>query len=109
MVVGGHRTYSSSLFGKMPADRVSPTLDVMISSLLRYLEGSTLYQHEDFRDYPRIRRLKTLNRHAILHGFQVDYATRLNSLRCFLALDSLSMLKGNVPGVVEDLNLCADH
>lgn len=31
----------------------------------------------------------TLNRHAVLHGRSVDYATEANSLRCFLAFDSL--------------------
>lgn len=29
----------------------------------------------------------TLNRHAILHGWAVDYASEANSLRCFLLLD----------------------
>lgn len=92
----GQKTYPSSLFGKLRADKVTSTVDVIISSLLYYLEG-TLYEYKDFKKYPRIRRLKTLNRHAIMHGYQLNYATRLNSLRCFLALDSLSMLKGNIP------------
>ena len=30
-----------------------------------------------------------LNRHAILHGVQIDYATEINSLRVFFLLDSL--------------------
>lgn len=95
----GQKTYPSSLFGKLRADKVTPTMDVVISSLLYYLEG-TLYEYKDFKKYPRIRRLKTLNRHAIMHGYQLNYASRLNSLRCFLALDSLSMLKGNIPKLV---------
>jgi hypothetical protein len=95
----GQKTYPSSLFGKLRADKVTPTMDVIISSLLYYLEG-TLYEYKDFKKYPRIRRLKTLNRHAIMHGYQLNYASRLNSLRCFLALDSLSMLKGNIPKLV---------
>lgn len=93
------KTYPSSLFGNLAADKVTPTMDIMISSLLDYLEG-TLYAYKSFKDYPKIRRLPKLNRHAILHGYQVNYATRLNSLRCFLALDSLSMLKGNIPKLV---------
>jgi hypothetical protein len=95
----GQKTYPSSLFSKLRADKVTPTMDVIISSLLYYLEG-TLYEYKDFKDFPKIRRLKTLNRHAVMHGYQVNYATRLNSLRCFLALDSLSMLKGNIPKLV---------
>jgi hypothetical protein len=95
----GQKTYPSSLFGKLRADKVTPTMDVIISSLLYYLEG-TLYEYKDFKDFPKIRRLKTLNRHAVMHGYQINYATRLNSLRCFLALDSLSMLKGNIPKLV---------
>ena len=99
IVSKGQKTYPSSLFGKLRADTVTPTMDVVISSLLYYLEG-TLYEYKDFRDYPKVRRLSTLNRHAIMHGYQVNYASRLNSLRCFLALDSLSMLKGNIPKLV---------
>lgn len=100
MITKGFKTYPSSLFGKLRADKVTPTMDVIISSLLYYLED-TLYEYKDFKDYPKTRRLQTLNRHAILHGFQINYATRLNSLRCFLALDSLSMVKGNIPRLVE--------
>jgi len=95
----GQKTYPSSVLGKMRADKVTPTMDVIISSLLYYLEG-TLYEYKDFKDFPKIRRLRTLNRHAVMHGYQINYATRLNSLRCFLALDSLSMLKGNIPELV---------
>ncbi len=95
----GQKTYASSLFDKLPADKVTPTMDVIISSLLYYLEG-TLYEYKDFKDFPKIRRLKKLNRHAVMHGYQINYATRLNSLRCFLALDSLSMMKGNIPKLV---------
>jgi hypothetical protein len=96
----GYKTYPSSVFGKLRSSKVTPTMDIMINSLLNYLEG-TLYEYKDFKDYPKVRRLRTLNRHAILHGYQINYATRLNSLRCFLALDSLSMLKGNIPKLVE--------
>ena len=99
VVSKGEKTYPSSVFGKLRADKVTPTMDVIISSLLYYLEG-TLYEYHDFKDFPRIRSLITLNRHAIMHGYQINYATRLNSLRCFLALDSLSMLKGNIPKLV---------
>lgn len=96
----GYKTYPSSVFGKLSADKVTPTMDVAITSLLNYLEG-TLYEYKKFEDYPKIRRLRTLNRHAVLHGYQLNYATRLHSLRCFLALDSLSMLERNIPRLVD--------
>lgn len=95
----GYKTYPSYLYGSIAWSEVTPTMDVIISSLLNYLEG-TLYAYSSFNKYPKVRRLPKLNRHAILHGYQINYATRLNSLRCFLALDSLSMLKGNVPNLV---------
>lgn len=96
----GYKTYPSSILGKLSADKLTPTMDVAITSLLNYLEG-TLYEYKRFEDYPKIRRLRTLNRHAVLHGFQLNYATRLHSLRCFLALDSLSIPMGNIPKLVE--------
>ncbi len=34
-----------------------------------------------------------LNRHAILHGVQIDYASRENSLRAFLMLDVLAWMR----------------
>jgi hypothetical protein len=95
----GYKTYPSSVYGNMAASEVTLTMEIIIDSLLEYLEG-TLYAYKNFKAYPSIRRLSGLNRHAILHGYQINYATRLNSLRCFLALDSLSMLKGNIPRLV---------
>lgn len=99
VVDNGYKTYPSYLYSNMAVSEVTPTMDVIINTLLNYLEG-TLYAYTDFKEYPKVRRLPKLNRHAILHGYQVNYATRLNSLRCFLALDSLSMLKGNMPKIV---------
>ena len=59
------------------------------------MEGG-LYSRVDFEstfeELKGIRNSKDLNRHAILHGIQLGYNTALNSLRCFLALDVLSML-----------------
>jgi len=34
-----------------------------------------------------------LNRHAIFHGITKDYGTLINSLKCFMLLDSLSILE----------------
>lgn len=36
---------------------------------------------------------QTLNRHAILHGMQIDYASKENSLRALLLLDVLFWMK----------------
>lgn len=95
----GAKTYPSSLFGKLKASDVTPTMYLIILSWLNYLE-STLYAYCDFKKYPKNRHFPKLNRHAVLHGYQINYATRINSLRCFLALDTLSMLKGNVPKLI---------
>lgn len=35
----------------------------------------------------------SVNRHAILHGFHLDYATKINSLRVFFVLDALFWMK----------------
>ena len=97
----GGNNYLSSLFGYLPASEVNPTKDVIIDSLLDYLEG-TLYSYHDFKHRPETPLQFQLKRHAILHGHDTKYDTRINSLRCFLALDALSMLKGNVPSLVYD-------
>lgn len=41
----------------------------------------------------RLTENQALQRHAILHGVQVNYASKTNSLRAFLILDSLYWLK----------------
>lgn len=71
--------------------------------LIDYLERA-LYPFVDFNN-PKIRRFPKLNRNAVLHGYQLNYATRMNSLRCFLALDSLSMLIGNHPRFINCCNV----
>lgn len=51
-----------------------------------------LYLYQDFEKHrPVVRRSRRLNRHSILHGLQLPYATRINSLRAFLLLDALSL------------------
>lgn len=39
-----------------------------------------------------IREIDFMNRHAILHGIHINYASKINSLRVFLLLDSLHSL-----------------
>jgi hypothetical protein len=68
-------------------------LGVAASSLLEFLVGE-LYLFKDFdQQYRALRSQKRLNRHAIHHGRQYGYDTRMNSLRMFLVLDMLSLLK----------------
>jgi hypothetical protein len=50
-----------------------------------------LYAKKSFETLP-IRSKERINRHAILHGRQVNYATERNSLRVLLLLDALSAL-----------------
>lgn len=88
---GGAKTVPSSVFRNFPELEETSIKYIVISSFLDYLER-TLYISSSFEN-SKIRILAKLNRHAILHGYQINYATRLNSLRCFLALDSLSWLK----------------
>ncbi len=95
IVRNGSKTVPSSVFRSSPTLEASSIRYVLIASLLDYLER-ILYVSVSFED-PKIRILSKLNRHAILHGYNLSYATRLNSLRCFLALDSLSVLKWNLP------------
>lgn len=42
-----------------------------------------------------IKEIDFMNRHAILHGIHVNYASKINSLRVFLLLDSLYSLADN--------------
>jgi hypothetical protein len=41
-----------------------------------------------------------LNRHAILHGVQIDYATEINSLRVFFLLDSVHGIDNEIMKVI---------
>lgn len=91
---GGAKTYPTTAFGHVAASAFTFNEDVAISGLLRYLEG-TLYVRmgQGFEKLPEFSKRKSrVNRHAILHGLQIDYASSTNSLRVFLALDVLSLL-----------------
>jgi len=91
---GGAKTYPSTAFGHVPASAFTFSEDVAVDGLLRYLEGTLyLYMGQGFKKLPEfLERKSRINRHAILHGFQTNYASSMNSLRVFLALDVLSLL-----------------
>jgi len=86
----------SRAFSEMPIDAFNFEDFIAIESLLYYLE-STLYfspkgKRKGLRDLKKDSQLK---RHTILHGIQINYATHMNSLRCFLALDVISLINDN--------------
>jgi hypothetical protein len=72
-------------------------------AVVNYITGSGLFgsvpnQHFTVDAFPKwlasqgLTERDVVNRHAILHGVQVDYAGKENSLRVFLLLDVLSWL-----------------
>jgi len=89
----GEKTYPSSVFAQVGISDLSFEEWVAVESLLYYLER-TMYlsprgrgkKLEDFATKD------ILNRHSILHGAHMKYATSMNSLKCFLALDVLSLI-----------------
>jgi hypothetical protein len=64
-----------------------------IDGVLTFIERH-FYMVEDFEtEYESLLREKDLRAHAIRHGHQERYDTRMNSLRLFLLLDVLSLLE----------------
>ncbi len=88
MVEHGHSTFPSKVFQNLHIEDFS--LDYFLLGILVYYLESTLYSYVNLNG-SRVGKMRKMNRHGILHGVQLKYATRLNSLRCFLALDSLSV------------------
>src|SRR5439155_11421546 len=63
-----------------------------VTSLLAYIE-TQMYAKIDFDvHYRSLRREKKIVGHAIRHGRQLSYDSRMNSLKFFLILDVLSLL-----------------
>lgn len=58
-------------------------------TLLHFLEHSSLYSNFSWRDGGAL-----LGRHAILHGYQVEFGDKCNADRLFMVLDSLFNLIG---------------
>jgi hypothetical protein len=84
----GARNQTSRVFQN--SDMEESSLDYLLTGILvEYLEKTVYSNFNPNQD--EVSKIRGINRHAILHGLQINYATRLNSLRCFLALDSLSI------------------
>ena len=89
----GDKTWPSTVFGEVAMGALSFQEWVAVESFLYYLEG-TMYlsprrvgkKLEDFATKD------ILNRNSILHGRHLKYATSMNSLKCFLALDVLALI-----------------
>lgn len=63
-----------------------------VTALLDYIENS-MYVYVDFdKEHRHLLGEKRLMAHAIRHGRQVSYGSRMNSLRLFLMVDVLSLL-----------------
>lgn len=91
----GEKTYPGRVFAHVGMSELNFEEWVAVESLLYYLEG-TFYLSprrvgKKLKDFAASR---ILNRHSILHGANTRYATHMNSLRCFLALDVLSLIDG---------------
>ena len=64
-----------------------------LDGVLTFVERH-LYVVTDFdAEYDKLVRETSLRAHAIRHGHQERYHTRMNSLRLFLLLDVLSLLE----------------
>lgn len=63
-----------------------------VTALLAYIQGS-MYMFVDFdKQHRALHHEKRLVAHAIRHGRQISYGSRMNSLRLFLMIDVLSLL-----------------
>ena len=93
MKIGGRtRKIVCQALENAPISFADLTDSAAINSLLLYFENH-LYRQIDFqKEYTRLRREKSLNGHAIRHGRQLRYDTRMNSLKLILAIDVLSLL-----------------
>lgn len=95
VVKDGSKTHVGTVFSSVIASWLTGDRRLAVFGFLYYLEGG-FYAWVDFEstfeNMKEIKESKDLNRHAILHGIQLNYNTELNSLRCFLVLDVLSML-----------------
>lgn len=66
---------------------------VLIEAVLAHVQTVAFETANFSAEYARIRKRRDLNRHGTLHGIQINYATAMNSLRCFLLLDALYALR----------------
>jgi hypothetical protein len=74
------------------AENRIPDLSLSVDYFLEALH-SYLYKDTNKGDEIDERQPTVLNRHSILHGYSTEYGTVANSLRCFMVLDVLSLIK----------------
>jgi hypothetical protein len=66
---------------------------VLVEAVVQHVQYVS-FENTDFdTQYTEIRKRRTLYRHGTLHGIQINYASAMNSLRCFLLLDALYALR----------------
>ena len=81
-------------------------LEVYKDALIRYITGIKFYgsirpdyftpvEYSNWLKTNGLKGSQVLNRHAILHGVQIDYASKENSLRAFFILDVLAWISGD--------------
>lgn len=85
------KTVPSQVFSRLSIDIFSPREMVAIYTLLYHLEGQLYNWIDLLEEIRQTDELDYLNRHAVLHGAQINYASKINSLRCFLVLDTLQL------------------
>ncbi len=92
----GAVTQPSRVFSGVAINAFSYEEWTAIEGLLYYLEGILYFSPPGSRKgINNQKNQPQLKRHLILHGIQKKYATSMNSLRCFLALDVLSLINEN--------------
>lgn len=79
---------------KALADKRSKTaLNILSLDLFFLVINEITYKNTDELEKTKSNYKNFLNRHAVLHGIQKNYATAKNSLQCFMLLDVLSLLE----------------
>lgn len=79
---------------KALADKRSKTaLNILSLDLFFSAINKIIYENTDELKKTKSNYKNFLNRHAVLHGIQKNYATAKNSLQCFMLLDVLSLLE----------------
>jgi len=98
----GEKTSPSTVFSKVAIRHLSVEEWIAIQGLLYYLEGTMYLSTKKIsKRYKDFATKNIVHRHSILHGKRTKYATSMNSLRCFLALDVLSLIDGKETKLVQ--------
>lgn len=73
--------------------RSKTALNILSLDLFFLVINEITYKNTDELKETKSNYKNFLNRHAVLHGIQKNYATAKNSLQCFMLLDVLSLLQ----------------